>query len=100
MAKSKLNKAWLSAAVAAGVIGVLGWRYAYKPAFAISEYRTAGVGLGDVVQIVTANGQLSPLEIVEIGAQVSGNIIKLYADYNSKVTNGQLIAELDRKSVV
>lgn len=59
------------------------------------EYRTAVVGRGEIVQTVTASGQLNPLVKVEVGSQVSGNIRAIYADFNSTVTNGQLIAELD-----
>ena len=59
------------------------------------EYRTGKVLRGDIIQTVTANGQITPVITVQVGCQVSGNIVKLYADFNSKVTNGQLIAELD-----
>ncbi len=58
-------------------------------------YRTAAVARGDLVQNVSANGQLNPVITVAVGSQVSGNILKLYADFNSRVTNNQLIAELD-----
>lgn len=70
------------------------WRWRTPPAAKI-EYRTAEVSRGDIVQTVTANGQLSSVITVDVGSQVSGNILKLHVDYNSKVTNGQLIAELD-----
>src|SRR5436189_1320960 len=59
------------------------------------EFRTATITKGDVTQIVTANGTLNPVITVNVGSQVSGLITKLYVDHNSKVTNGQLIAELD-----
>src|SRR5512141_1306265 len=44
---------------------------------------------------VTATGTLSAVTTVQIGSQVSGVISRLYADFNSKVTKGQLLAELD-----
>ena len=74
--------------------------YAYskfikKSAEAAITYRTASAVRGDIVQSVTANGQLNPVVTVAVGSQVSGNIQKLYADFNSRVTNKQLIAELD-----
>lgn len=70
-------------------------KYVKKPAETAITYRTATVALGDVVQTVTANGQLNPVVTVAVGSQVSGNIQKLHADFNSRVTNGQLVAELD-----
>src|SRR5215212_5293599 len=59
------------------------------------EYRTTTISKGDVTQIVTANGTLNPVITVNVGSQVSGLITKLHADHNSRVTNGQLVAELD-----
>src|SRR3954467_2757931 len=59
------------------------------------EFRTATVAQGEITQIVTANGTLNPVITVNVGSQVSGLITKLYVDHNSKVTNGQLVAELD-----
>jgi HlyD family secretion protein len=44
---------------------------------------------------VTATGTLSAVTTVQVGSQVSGMIAKLYADFNSRVSRGQLLAELD-----
>lgn len=82
----------LLALVAGGVFAYL--RY-HKAAETAITYRTAMVTRGDLVQNVSANGQLNPVVTVAVGSQVSGNIQKLYVDFNSRVTNGQLIAELD-----
>ncbi len=59
------------------------------------KYRTEPVQRGEVVASVTATGTLSAVTTVNVGSQVSGIIAKLYADFNSKVTKGQLLAELD-----
>lgn len=59
------------------------------------SYRTAVVERGDVVKTVTATGTLSPRVTVSVGAQVSGRILSLSADYNSQVKKGQVIARLD-----
>src|SRR5579863_1042366 len=59
------------------------------------KYMTTSVTKGDLVQTVTATGQINPVTNVTVGSQVSGIISKLYADYNSNVTNGQLIAQID-----
>jgi len=59
------------------------------------DYKTATVTRGDLIQVVTATGQLNPQTNVTVGSQVSGIISKLYVDYNSPVTNGQVIAQID-----
>ena len=59
------------------------------------QYQTATVARGDVIQAVTASGQLNPVLNVQVGSQISGNIAKLYADYNSLVKSNQVVAQLD-----
>jgi HlyD family secretion protein len=61
------------------------------------EYRTEAVGRGDIEALVVTSGTLNPIETVDIGAQVSGKIVDLYADFNSLVTKGQVVAELDQE---
>jgi len=61
------------------------------------KYKTETIGLGDVEALVVTSGTLNPIEIVDVGAQVSGKIEKLYADFNSPVTKGQIVAELDQE---
>jgi HlyD family secretion protein len=60
-----------------------------------AQYKTEKVDRGDVTMTVTATGTLSAVTTVQIGSQVSGVIARLYADFNSQVTKGQLLAELD-----
>lgn len=48
---------------------------------------------------ITATGYVQPVDQVEIGTQVSGEIEHIYVDYNSKVSKGQLIAELDKSTL-
>ena len=59
------------------------------------KYRLEKVDRGDITATVTATGTLSAVTTVKVGSQVSGIISKLYADYNSQVRRGQLLAELD-----
>ena len=61
----------------------------------VPEYQTAEVTRGDLMQVVTATGQLNPVTNVQVGSQISGIISHLYADWNSQVTNGQVVALLD-----
>ena len=56
---------------------------------------TAAVTRGDVVEKVSATGTLQPVTTVQVGTQVSGTIKALYADFNSEVRKGQVIAELE-----
>jgi HlyD family secretion protein len=78
------------AAVAAAAIGI---RIARKPA--APTYETARVDRGRIVGQVTATGTLSALVTVQVGSQVSGRIQTLFADYNTPVKKGQLIAKID-----
>jgi HlyD family secretion protein len=59
------------------------------------KYRTEAASRGDVTMSVTATGSISAVTTVQVGSQVSGIISKLYVDFNSKVEQGQLLAELD-----
>jgi len=59
------------------------------------KYKTQVVDRGDIVQSISANGTLSPVVLVNVGTQVSGTVKKLNADFNSRVKEGQLLAELD-----
>ena len=61
------------------------------------EYFTAKVEKGDIRQVIDATGTINPVTSVQVGSQVSGMISKLYVDFNSKVTKGQVIAEIDPK---
>jgi HlyD family secretion protein len=59
------------------------------------QYKTEKIDRGDVTMTVTATGAVSAVTTVQVGSQVSGVISRLYADFNSKVKKGQLLAELD-----
>src|SRR5207237_3163964 len=60
-----------------------------------STYQTAAVTRGPITQAVTATGTLNPVVNVQVGSQVSGNIQKLFADFNSKVKAGDVVAQID-----
>ncbi len=59
------------------------------------QYKTEKVDRGNITMTVTATGTLSAVTTVQVGSQVSGVIARLYADFNSRVKRGQLLAELD-----
>jgi HlyD family secretion protein len=58
-------------------------------------FSTVSVGKGTIAAQVTANGTLSAVGTVQVGAQVSGRVVELKADFNDKVKKGQIIAKLD-----
>jgi HlyD family secretion protein len=60
-----------------------------------ANYQTATVTRGAITQAVTATGTLNPVVNVQVGSQVSGNIQKLFADFNSQVKSGQVVAQID-----
>jgi HlyD family secretion protein len=59
------------------------------------KYKTAKIERGTVAQVVTATGTINPVITVQVGSQVSGIIKALYADFNSVVKAGQVVAQLD-----
>jgi HlyD family secretion protein len=88
---------WVKWALAAAVllavgIGVERWLSGSRAAI---RYETVPIERGPVQASVTATGTLNPVINVLVSSQVSGNIKALYADWNSKVKKGQLVAEID-----
>src|SRR5258706_15796524 len=73
--------------------GLYGWHYLHRGS-ALS-YETVPVERGDIRSTVNADGTCSALVTIQVGSQVSGTIKTLYADFNSRVHKGQLIAEID-----
>ncbi|MDD5300970.1 MAG: efflux RND transporter periplasmic adaptor subunit [Gallionella sp.] len=70
----------------------------YRQLYTVSpeqQYRVQPVEKGGISQTVSANGTINPVSLVNVGTQVSGTVKKLYVDYNSKVTKGQILLELD-----
>ena len=72
-----------------------GIRYWTRPAGANLEYKTSAVTRGDITQSVTANGSLTPVQLVEVGSQISGTITEIKVDYNSRVKAGEIVAQID-----
>jgi HlyD family secretion protein len=89
-------RTWLILVLVLTAAGAGGWWW-YRQAQTNEEpqYLTATVARGKLTQMVTATGQLNPVVNVQVGSQISGIIQKLYVDFNSMVTQGQVIAQLD-----
>jgi HlyD family secretion protein len=90
----KVLRAVVLLALLAGA-GFAGWRYRATHQAPEVTYKTANAEKHRIVGKVTASGTLSALVTVLVGTQVSGRIQRLYADFNSKVTKGELVAKID-----
>jgi HlyD family secretion protein len=78
----------------AGGAGFAYWRMGNGPKEV--PYLTVPVSKGNVRQVVSSTGTLQAVTTVLVGSQVSGTIAKLSADYNTKVTKQQVVAQLDQ----
>ncbi|MBQ6338300.1 MAG: efflux RND transporter periplasmic adaptor subunit [Kiritimatiellae bacterium] len=91
---------WFKRLVVLAILAGAGYAaYSYfstkKQAAEVIRYRTAPFVRMDLFRTVEATGTVQPIKKVEVGAQVNGKIIKLFVDYNSTVTNGQVVALID-----
>lgn len=92
--KKWLRRLGFLAIFAALIAGGVVWRIktAPKPP---AKYVLAATSKGDVAETVQSTGQVQPLTQIQVGAQVSGRITKVFVDFNSKVKSGQVLAEID-----
>src|SRR2546426_11595037 len=60
-----------------------------------AKYLTAKVQQGDITAVVQATGTINPLTTVPVGSYVSGTVQYVFADFNSRVRAGQVLAQLD-----
>ena len=60
-----------------------------------TKYLTATVKRGDITAVVQATGTINPLTTVPVGSYVSGTVKYVFADFNSRVRAGQVLAQLD-----
>jgi HlyD family secretion protein len=86
---------WLVLVVLVAGGGGAAWWFTRGKAPTAPKFVTATVEKGNIVGKVTATGTLSAIVTVQVGAQVSGRLLTLGADFNSKVTKGQVLATLD-----
>jgi HlyD family secretion protein len=81
------------AAPAIALLAIVAWSVAQRqPAVA---YTTGPVTAGELVVTVTATGSVQPTKKVDVSSELSGTIKNVLVDFNSKVSAGQLLAELD-----
>lgn len=80
-------------AAAVALVGMGAFRF--WPDSGDGEWMTVPVTRGDIEDVVTASGTLQPREYVDVGTQVSGQLMKLYVDVGAEVKEGDLLAEID-----
>ena len=85
---------WSLVAIVVVLLAVCGYGWRVHTQSAIT-YETVPVERGTIQASVTATGTLNAVVDVLVGSQVSGNIKALYADWNTRVTKGQLVALID-----
>ena len=77
------------------LIILLGSGYYYKSRSADVKYTTAPVRRGDITASVQATGTINPLTTVSVGSYVSGTVKYIFADFNTRVHSGQVLAQID-----
>ncbi len=75
--------------------GYWGWQKINAKKNALNQYQVTTIERGDIEDLVTATGTVQPLEYVDVGAQVSGQLKKLHVEIGSVVKEGDLLAEID-----
>lgn len=83
--------------ILAAVIMLFGiWYFFLRTKEQVINLTTEKPVIGPISTNVTATGTIQPVDTVTVGTQVSGTISALYADFNSTVKKGELLAELDK----
>lgn len=85
--------------LAAAAFGVKHFFFSESANEAAGPLVSAKVTLATISTTISATGTLEPVDQVEVGTQVSGDISKIFVDFNSNVKKGQVIAELDKSKL-
>ena len=94
--KKKIVIISATAIAAAVVIWLIFFRHTAKAA----DYTTAAITRGNLNVVITSSGTLEAVSTVDVGTQVTGKVMKLFADFNSEVRKGQLLAIIDTVNLV
>jgi HlyD family secretion protein len=101
--KGRTLRRWLGRLIPVAILlgiaaGLVVWRTRgntpKQPSFV-----TAPVQMGDLRETVTATGTLSPLDSVEVGAEVTGRVTKVHVDINDRVQQNQVLVEIDTEQL-
>lgn len=86
---------WLALVALCASAAWFGWTRYLAPTDPSAEYQFAVVTRGDIEDLVTATGTLQPRDFVDVGAQVSGQLKYIHVQVGDKVTQGDLLAEIE-----
>ncbi len=89
------HKWWSLIIIAVVVILFLIFGGTSKKSGAKGDFVTVDIKRGDLEQVVSATGEIMPVNTVSVGSQVSGTIEEIYADYNSQVEQGQILLKIE-----
>lgn len=87
------NKWWVLIAVI--ICALLCWWLCPFASHKKKDYITADIIRGDIIQTVTASGEIQPVNTINVGSQVSGTIEDIFVDYNSQVKKGDVLLKIE-----
>lgn len=88
------RRRWIYLGLTLAVVGALLWWF-NRPQDPAAGFRTAPATLGALKEVITANGTLNPVRVINVGTQVSGTVSRLTVDFNDRVAAGQVLLEID-----
>jgi len=97
LSRKRIISAAIVAAILAAGAAAFGW---WSARASVPDYRFAKIERGGITAAVSATGTLNPVVSVQVGSQVSGQVMELYVDFNSQVKKGQVIARIDPDTFV
>jgi HlyD family secretion protein len=100
MAKTKSYGGLITLILVLAAGGGASWYYFKAPKELKPEFQTTKVARGDIIQAVTATGDLQPVQIVDISSQISGQVKEVLVDFNSVVKAGDVLAKIDESTYV
>jgi HlyD family secretion protein len=96
---SKRNSNWIRrgviVAVVLGILGVAWYGYQQRGSKSAAAFRTAKVERGDIRVTISATGSLKAISTVDVGSQISGQVVDVLVDFNDRVQKDQVIARID-----
>lgn len=94
----KISKLWTAVGIVA-LLAVAAWIFTGGKKTEEVDFAVEKVSKANIQNSITATGTIEAVTSVTVGTQVSGIVSRLYVDYNSVVTKGQVIAELDKTNL-
>lgn len=90
-----LKQKWFLFSLLLIVLAFIGWFVLSRNGEPAAQYKFKRIERGDITATVSATGKVNAVVTVQVGSQVSGTIQRLDVDFNSKVTKGQVVAQID-----